>query len=74
MFSSKTVLVAGVLLLSGASTMAYATELGAESIVEEQGENQRALAEQAQYRAYHEHQKQLRAQRGDNSVLPPRRN
>ncbi|CAN7467960.1 hypothetical protein LJR090_003847 [Bosea sp. LjRoot90] len=71
MLSRRTIAIAAALLLSGARSMAYATELGAESIVHEQAQNQRALAEQAQYLAYHDHFKGVEAQPGrDAGVLP----
>lgn len=54
MISRKTIAVAAALLLSAAGSTAYAAELGAESIVHEQAQNNRALAEQSQYLAYHE--------------------
>lgn len=69
MLSRKTIAVAAALLLSGSA--AYATELGAESIVHEEAQNQRALAEQAQYLAYHEHFKDVESGPGrDARVLP----
>lgn len=71
MLSRKITALAAALLLSGASSMAYATELGAESIVHEEAQNQRALAEQAQYLAYHDHFKGGESQPGrDAGVLP----
>lgn len=54
--------------------MAYATELGAESIVHEQAQNQRALAEQAQYLAYHEHFKDVESQPGRGAGVLPHHN
>ncbi|WP_164985818.1 hypothetical protein [Bosea sp. Tri-44] len=54
--------------------MAYATELGAESIVHEQAQNQRALAEQAQYLAYHDHFKNVEAQPGRGAGVLPHHN
>jgi len=59
MLNRKMILFAGLLVLSG-SGIAQATELGARSILFDNAANQRALAEQAQYRAYHQ---QLRLQR-----------
>ncbi|AZO80167.1 MULTISPECIES: hypothetical protein [unclassified Bosea (in: a-proteobacteria)] len=74
MLSRKTITIAAALLLSGASSMAYATELGAESIVHEQAQNQRALAEQAQYLAYHEHFKNVEAEPGRGAGVLPHHN
>lgn len=74
MLSRKTITIAAALLLSGASSMAYATELGAESIVHEQAQNQRALAEQAQYLAYHDHFKDVEAQPGRGAGVLPHHN
>lgn len=54
--------------------MAYATELGAESIVHEQMQNQRALAEQAQYLAYHDHFKGVEGQPGRGAGVLPHHN
>lgn len=71
MLSRRTIAITAALLLSGASSRAYATELGAESIVHEQAQNQRALAEQAQYLAYHDRFKGVETQPGRGaSVLP----
>lgn len=50
MLIRKTVLIAGLLALSGA-TMAHATELGARSILFDNYANERALKEQAQNHA-----------------------
>ncbi|MDX3805837.1 hypothetical protein ACXIUS_27105 [Bosea thiooxidans] len=55
MLSRRTITIVAALLISGAGSAAYAAELGAESIVHEQMQNGRALAEQAQYLAYHDH-------------------
>ncbi len=55
MLSRKTLTITAALLISVAGSAAYAAELGAESIVHEQAQNQRALAEQGQYLSYHEH-------------------
>lgn len=55
MLSRRILAVAAALLVSGAGSAAYAAELGAESIVHEQAQSQRAMAEQNQYLAYHEH-------------------
>lgn len=55
MLSRKLFAVAAALILSAAGPAAYAAELGAESIVHEQAQSQRAMAEQNQYLAYHEH-------------------
>lgn len=74
MLSRKIVALAAALLLSGASSMAYATELGAESIVHEQVQNQRALAEQAQYLAYHEHFKDVESRPGRGAGVLPHHN
>lgn len=74
MLSRKIVALAAALLLSGASSMAYATELGAERIVHEQAQNQRALAEQAQYLAYHEHFKDVESQPGRGAGVLPHHN
>lgn len=51
MLNRKMIFLAGVLVLSGAG-IAQATELGARSILFDNAANQRALTEQAQYRAY----------------------
>lgn len=53
MLSRKTIAITAALLMSAAGSAAYASELGAESIVHEQAQNSRALAEQGQYLAYH---------------------
>lgn len=74
MLSRKIAAVAAALLLSGASGAAYATELGAESIVHEQAQNQRALAEQAQYLAYHDHFKDMESQPGRGAGVLPHHN
>lgn len=80
MLSRKIVAVAAVVILSGAGSAAYAAELGAESIVHEQSESQRAAAEQAQYLAYHNHfnarsdQSNQSDQSGGNSGVLPHHN
>lgn len=74
MLSRKTIAVAAALLLSGASSMAYATELGAQSIVHEQAQNQRALAEQAQYLAYHDHFRGVESRPGPGAGVLPHHN
>jgi len=74
MLSRKMAALAAALLLSGTSSMAYATELGAESIVHEQAQNQRALAEQAQYLAYHEHFRNVESQPGRGAGVLPHHN
>jgi len=74
MLSRKIAAVAAALLLSGAGSVAYATELGAESIVHEQAQNQRALAEQAQYLAYHDHFKDVDSQPGRGAGVLPHHN
>lgn len=74
MLSRKTITIAAALLLSGANSMAYATELGAESIVHEQAQNQRALAEQALYLAYHDHFKAVESQPGRGAGVLPHHN
>jgi len=55
MVTYRAALIASVVVLSALASRAQATELGAESIVHEQAQNQRALAEQRQYLNYHEH-------------------
>lgn len=55
----RILLVAGLLAMWGLAVEAKAAELGAESIVHEQAQSARALAEQRQYRAYHQHFKDL---------------
>lgn len=52
-------LVAGLLAVCGLAGETRAAELGAESIVHEQSQSARALAEQRQYRAYHQRFKDL---------------
>lgn len=52
-------LAAGLLAMWGLTLEAKAAELGAESIVHEQAQSARALAEQSQYRAYHQRFKDL---------------
>mgnify|MGYP001561511706 FL=1 len=74
MLSRKIAAVAAALLLSGAGSVAYATELGAESIVHEQTQNQRALAEQAQYLAYHDHFRGVEGQPGRGAGVLPHHN
>lgn len=74
MLSRRTIAITAALLLSGTSSMAYATELGAESIVHEQAQNQRALSEQAQYLAYHDHFKNVEAQPGRGAGVLPHHN
>jgi hypothetical protein len=74
MLSRRTIAITAALLLSGASSMAYATELGAESIVHEQAQNQRALAEQAQYLAYHDSFKDVESQPGRGAGVLPHHN
>lgn len=74
MLSRKTIAITATLLLAGANSMAYAAELGAASIVHEQAQNQRALAEQAQYLAYHEHFKGVESQPGRNAGVLPHHN
>lgn len=74
MLSRKITGLVAALLLSGASSMAYATELGAESIVHSQAQNQRALAEQAQYLAYHDHFKGAETGPGRNAGVLPHHN
>jgi hypothetical protein len=74
MLSCRTIAIAAALLLSGTSSMAYATELGAASIVHEQAQNQRALAEQAQYLAYHDHFKGVESQPGRGAGVLPHHN
>lgn len=54
--------------------MAYATELGAQSIVHEQAQNQRALAEQAQYLAYHDHFRGVESRPGPGAGVLPHHN
>lgn len=54
MLSRKTLVIATALIMSAAGSTAYAAELGAESIVHEQAQNERALAQQSQYLAYHD--------------------
>ncbi|HEV2510745.1 hypothetical protein [Bosea sp. (in: a-proteobacteria)] len=74
MLSRKIAAVAAALLLSGVGSVAYATELGAASIVHEQAQNQRALAEQAQYLAYHDHFKDVDSQPGRGAGVLPHHN
>ncbi len=74
MLSRKITVLATALLLSGAGSTAYATELGAESIVHEQAQNQRALAEQAQYLAYHDSFKGVESQPGRGAGVLPHHN
>lgn len=62
MITYRIALIGGLFALSGFANTAQATELGAESIVHEQAQNQRALAEQRQYLASHEHYKALGTQ------------
>ncbi|CAM5772943.1 hypothetical protein [Bosea minatitlanensis] len=69
-FSRRTLAVVAALLLSGAGSAAYAAELGAASIVHEQQQNARALAEQKQYLAYHEHFKGLPTPPAPTGQLP----
>ncbi len=61
MITYRAALVGGLLALFGLAGTAQATEFGVESIIHEQAENPLALHEQQQYRAYHEHMKELRA-------------
>jgi hypothetical protein len=58
----KTALVAGALAISGAGAMAQGTDLGARAIVIDNYNNQRALQEQAEYRAS---ESRVRSQRPD---------
>ncbi|GAU85741.1 hypothetical protein [Bosea sp. BIWAKO-01] len=60
MITYKIALVGGLLALFGMANTAQAYEFGPESIVHEQYQNPYALQEQQQYRAYHEHMKELR--------------
>ncbi|MGO4669423.1 hypothetical protein AB4Z40_19495 [Bosea sp. 2YAB26] len=60
MITYRIALVGGLLALFGMANTAQAYEFGPESIIHEQYENPLALQEQQQYRAYHEHMKELR--------------
>lgn len=74
MLPRRTIAIAAALLLSATSSMAYAAELGAASIVHEQAQNQRALAEQARYLAYHDHFKGVESQPGPGAGVLPHHN
>ena len=73
MITYRIALVGGLLALFGVANAAQATEFGVESIIQEQGQNPRALAEQQQYRAYHEHMKELRAHQLVAPTMPQHR-
>lgn len=53
MLIRKTALIAGALAISTAGAGAQGTDLGARAVVVDSFNNQRALQEQAEYRAYH---------------------
>lgn len=73
MITYRIALVGGLLALFGMANTAQATEFGVESILHEQAENPLALQEQQQYRAYHEHMKELRAQHYVAPAMPRHR-
>ncbi len=52
MLINKALITAGVLVLSGSAALAQGSDLGARSVVVDTMNNQRALQEQAEYRAY----------------------
>ncbi len=62
MFRRNLIVIVGALMLSGASSFAHATETDIEGIRAELTENQRALRDQAEYRTYYMHMRQLREQ------------
>jgi hypothetical protein len=62
MLMHKVALVAGAVAISSAGAMAQGTDLGARAIVIDNYNNQRALQEQAEYRAY---EARVRSQRPD---------
>jgi hypothetical protein len=53
MLRHKVAIISGALIALGAGSMAHATELGARAVLSDQYQNQRALQEQDQYKAYH---------------------
>lgn len=65
----KTALIAGALAISSAGAMAQGTDLGARAIVIDNYNNQRALQEQAEYRAY---ESRVRSQRPDAGLRSSR--
>jgi hypothetical protein len=69
MLIHKTALIAGALAISTVGAMAQGTDLGARAVVVDSLNNQRALQEQAEYRAY---RSQFESPRPSDALNPPR--